>query len=64
MVSQFEAGKKYVFRRSIFLKDMPVHTKYKWPLDIDGEVVQVEDPCYGTIGIYLIDPCWCEEVTP
>lgn len=68
MAEKFEQGKKYVFRRSLYLQDDDVidcMKHFNWPKDTDGEEVARivnEDEAWTENG-FVMSPDWCEEVT-
>ena len=77
MVKRFETGKKYKFSKEQFfsytldldkeLYETSLDTwklKGSWVQQCDGKEVSIRDSYSGYIGLYMISPGWCVEVSP
>lgn len=77
MVKKFEKDKKYKFSKEQFLsyvldRDEELYEifldewelKSSWVQQCDGKEVDVHSLYSGYIGVYIIEPEWCVEISP
>ena len=62
MLTEFEEGKTYVFRKALHDTDVPWNADANWAVIIDGMTVSVESVKRGSVDCFTVVPEWCEEV--
>lgn len=74
MVERFEKGKRYKFSKErLFSRTLDQtyealvdiwESRDSWVQECDGKEVDIHHPYSGNIGLYMIAPEWCVEVSP